>query len=159
MACPANGGTDREACTYGNSLGDMPSPYHNFIFTRLNGARFIDTITVMNTSVIENFYFKTIAMSPPNVLVANEVEFLIRHKNEGWRFSFINVVMTAIYQQNIRMYISRGGNWPIQYVNLQMRIPRLIVLDWHNIDNITIGCVNPGTDDCGYVAYDNFVLD
>ncbi len=158
MECPSTG-SERIGCLYQNMKTQIPLPYHDYIFTRLWSSHPDNDFSVLNTSEVENFYFKTIAMSPPNVLVANEAEFLIKHKNEGWRFSFINVVITSVYHQNIRMFISRGEDWPRRIVELQMRIPRLIVLDWHNIDNITIGCVNPGGDDCGYVAYDNFVLD
>lgn len=143
---------------YVNPISPLPVPYHNYNFTKRDQLPF-SYISVLNTDLIDSFYFKTIAVSPPNVMTVDKDEITITHKNKGWRFSFISVVMTNVYQQNIRMYISRGKDWPVYPVNLQMRIPRLITLDWHNIDNITIGCVDPDSDDCGYVAYDNFILD
>ncbi len=148
---------------YKYAYGPISEPYHNYLFTKTELG---DTkpLMFMNTSNTTNFYFKKAVISEPNIMITDGDTIMIRHKNPGWRFSLISIVMMSVYQLNMRMSITRSGDngkdWEPRIVGLQMGIPRLVVLDWHNLDNVTIGCVQPDSSvECGIVAYDNIILD
>jgi hypothetical protein len=108
----------------------------------------------------DNNGFRSALSSGTNVLISDHYTIKITHKNPGWKFSAISVIMTSVYQENLRIFIGRSSDTIGETFELKRQTPRRIVLDWHNLDNLTIGCVNASSlDECNIMAYDDFILD
>ena len=151
--------SDYNSRDHGYYYTRLPIPHNNFVFTRLNHPLNYTYLGVMNTSRTPDNTFKNCVTSGTNVLFTDHHTIKITHKNVAWRFSFISVMMTSVFQDNLHVFIGRSSDTDGRSVELRRQIPKRIVLDWHNLDNITIGCVDSSITESNIIAFDDFILD
>lgn len=146
---------------YPSNPATLPRPFHNFIFKRINtnytGWAY-DVIPIMNVTGVQ--YYQNAAQSLPNIIFTAGENLSIQRENNN-SFNIVKLYMKTIFIDNMPVIIQsyKNGNLFLnQTVNLSISGPTEINLNWRNVDQIIIGCLNPQFVSCAHASYDDITV-
>lgn len=146
----------------------LPRPYHNFVFRRINTnyTGYIDDgIPVNNITNLLSYhpdytFYQNAYESPPNIIFTTG-ENLSIEKSDNSAFNIIKLYMKSIFIDNMAIILQSYKNGIVFFnktVTVSAVSPTEIFLNWRNIDQLIIGCLNPQFETCAHVSYDDITV-